>query len=70
VRSNQRVLINVLFQAAFESLAALAADPHWLGGRIGALAVLHTWTRSLEWHPHIHMPVRSLPMGARGLRQR
>jgi hypothetical protein len=66
VRSNQRVLINVLFQAAFDSLAALCADPHWLGGRIGALAVLHTWTRTLEWHPHIHMLVPAGALAADG----
>jgi hypothetical protein len=66
VRSNQRVLINVLFQAAFDSLATLCADPHWLGGRIGALAVLHTWTRSLEWHPHIHMLVPGGALAADG----
>jgi len=57
VRSHQKALLPVLFRAAFESLAALAADPHYLGARIGALAVLHTWTRSLEWHPHLHMLV-------------
>jgi len=57
VRSNQRVLLDVLFRAAFESLTALAADPRYLGARLGALAVLHTWTRTLEWHPHVHMLV-------------
>jgi len=61
VRSNQRALLGVLFAAAFESLAALCADRRWLGGRIGALAVLHTWTRTLQWHPHVHMLV---PAGA------
>lgn len=57
VRTHQKPLIAALFQAAFESLAALCADPRFLGGKIGALAVLHTWTRTLEWHPHIHMLV-------------
>ncbi|MEP7124970.1 MAG: IS91 family transposase [Byssovorax sp.] len=57
VRSHQKALLPVLFQAAFESLARLCADPHYLGGRIGALAVLHTWTRTLEWHPHVHLLV-------------
>ena len=66
VRSNQRVLINVLFHAAFDSLATLCADPHWLGGRIGALAVLHTWARNLEWHPHIHMLVPAGALAANG----
>jgi hypothetical protein len=61
VRAHQRVLLGVLFRAAFESLAALCADPRYVGGQIGALAVLHTWTRTLEWHPHVHMLV---PAGA------
>lgn len=57
VRSHQAALLPILFQAAFESLARLCADPHFLGAQIGALAVLHTWTRTLEWHPHVHMLV-------------
>ncbi len=57
VRQHQRALLPVLFQAAFESLAVLCADPRWLGGQVGALAVLHTWTRTLEWHPHVHLLV-------------
>lgn len=61
VRSHQRELIALLFRAAFQSLQALCADPKWLGGRVGALAVLHTWTRTLEWHPHLHLLV---PAGA------
>jgi predicted RNA-binding Zn-ribbon protein involved in translation (DUF1610 family) len=58
VRSHQKLLLSVLFRAAFDSLAKLCTDPHFLGAeQIGALAVLHTWTRTLEWHPHIHMLV-------------
>lgn len=57
VRCHQRKLLPVLFRAAFDSLEALCRDPAHLGGRIGALAVLHTWTRALEWHPHVHMLV-------------
>lgn len=58
VRSNQKTLLPVLFRAAYESLAELCRDPHFLGAElIGSLAVLHTWTRTLEWHPHVHMLV-------------
>jgi len=32
----------------------LAADPHYVGGLIGVLCVLHTWTRTLAYHPHVH----------------
>ena len=57
VRAHQKTLLPVLCRAAFESLARMCADPHFLGGQIGALAVLHTWTRTLAWHPHVHMLV-------------
>jgi hypothetical protein len=32
----------------------LAQDPHFIGGTIGLVGVLHTWTRDLKYHPHIH----------------
>ena len=54
VRTHQRVLLPVLMQTAAASLQALAADPHYLGGTVGMLAVLHTWTRTLGYHPHVH----------------
>ncbi|MBK6520784.1 MAG: transposase zinc-binding domain-containing protein [Polyangiaceae bacterium] len=73
VRSHQRALVGALFRAAFEAVAALARDDHFLGAQIGALAVLHTWTRTLEWHPHVHMlvPAGGLArMAAPGARSR
>ena len=54
VRTQPRVLLPVLMQTAAASLQALAADPHYLGGTVGMLAVLHTWTRTLVYHPHVH----------------
>ncbi len=57
VRSHQNALLPVLFRAAFEALAELGADPKRLGAQVGAFAVLHTWTRTLEWHPHVHLLV-------------
>ncbi len=66
VRAHQEQLISVLFRAAYDALSALCGDPHFLGGSIGALAVLHTWTRTLEWHPHIHMLVPAGALAADG----
>ena len=57
VRQNQKALLPLLFRAAFDSLARLCRDPQFLGAEIGALAVLHTWTRTLVWHPHVHLLV-------------
>jgi hypothetical protein len=72
IRSYQGPLLGALFRAAFESLSALCWDPKHLGGRIGALAVLHTWSRTLDWHPHIHMlvPGGALDDNGRWLRVR
>ena len=32
----------------------LAQDPRFVGGRVGMVGVLHTWTRQLLYHPHVH----------------
>ena len=53
-RSNQKTLYNILFRASSEALQKLALDPRFVGGRIGMLGVLHTWTRALIYHPHVH----------------
>jgi hypothetical protein len=54
VRRYQKDLYSVLMAAAGRALIQLAADPHYVGGLIGILAVLHTWTGALEYHPHVH----------------
>lgn len=67
VRTHQKALLGALFAASFKSLSILCADPARFGAaRIGALAVLHTWTRTLEWHPHIHMLVPGGGLAADG----
>jgi hypothetical protein len=47
-RSNQRSVYNILFRASSQSLQKLALDPRFVGGRIGMVGVLHTWTRDLQ----------------------
>jgi hypothetical protein len=54
VRSHQRSLLNVLFRASAEALQQLARDPRFVGGQLGLIGVLHTWTRALVYHPHVH----------------
>jgi hypothetical protein len=53
-RSNQRVCYDLLFKAASQTLLTLAADPKHLGAHIGFIAVLHTWSQTLAYHPHLH----------------
>ena len=60
VRSNQKVLYDVLLRAAAYALLKLAADPKYVGAALGMLAVLHTWTSAQLYHPHCHFLVPGL----------
>lgn len=51
---NPRRLYDLLFRCAWETLRTLTADPAYLGARCGCLAVLHTWSQTLTYHPHLH----------------
>lgn len=54
---NPRVVYDLLFRAAAETLAELAADRKYLGAAIGLTAILHTWGQNLTFHPHLHCVV-------------
>lgn len=54
-RSHQRAVYDALLRAAGDTLLTLAADPQHLGARPAILAVLHTWTQDLRYHPHVHV---------------
>jgi hypothetical protein len=51
-RHHARELYNALFAAASATLNDLGRSR--LGTRIGMTMVLHTWTRELRYHPHVH----------------
>ena len=54
-RRHQKAVYNLLFRTAADALQALALDPRFVGGQLGMISVLHTWTRDLLYHPHVHM---------------
>jgi hypothetical protein len=56
-RSHQRLVYSILLREAAAAVQALANDPQWIGGRPAILAVLHTWSRTLAYHPHVHLLV-------------
>ena len=57
-RAHQRAVYGALFEASSQALRTLAADPKHLGtDRLGFVGVLHTWGRTLEYHPHVHYVV-------------
>jgi hypothetical protein len=51
---NREAVFDMLFAAASETLLELGRDPKWLGAQLGVTSVLHTWTRDLRFHPHVH----------------
>ena len=55
VLANQAILYDLLFAAATRTLLDLAAD-QWKA-QPGITAVLHTWTRQMDFHPHLHCVV-------------
>jgi len=66
VSGNQKVAYGVLFKAAAESLMQLAGDERYLGAQIGILAVLHTWSRAMIYHPHVHLLVPGVGLSRDG----
>lgn len=54
---NQKVLYDILFKAASDTILTLGRDKKHLGAETGLLAVLHTWGQNLLDHPHLHTVV-------------
>jgi hypothetical protein len=55
IRSHQRLAYSAMFKASSEALKKLAADDKYMGGDLpGFFGFLHTWGRTLDYHPHIH----------------
>jgi len=67
MRSHPKAGYDLLFQASAQALQDLAANPKHLGGSLALLGILHTWSRTLIYHPHIHYLV---PGGGLSLDQR
>jgi len=59
--NNQVPMYNLLFTTAWDVLNDFGDTKKWIGGRIGATAILHTWGQNLQYHPHLHFIV---PAGA------
>jgi hypothetical protein len=54
-RANQRTLYEAMTRASWETVRSFARNDHKLQGEAGAITVLHTHSRRLDYHPHIHL---------------
>jgi hypothetical protein len=53
-RGQQKILYGLLLSLTAQCIRDIAANPKHLGAMPGILAVLHTWTATLTYHPHVH----------------
>ncbi|MCK5201587.1 MAG: IS91 family transposase [Spirochaetales bacterium] len=58
---NQEKMYNLLFAVAWGVLKDFGNTKKWIGGKVGATAILHTCGQNLNYHPHLHFIV---PAGA------
>ena len=52
---HQRTLYAVLFECAWATASLFCRNDRQLQGQAGAVAVLHTHSRRLDYHPHVHL---------------
>ena len=56
-RANQKDAYGMLMKAAAQTVMTLCRDKRYMGAVPAILAVLHTWTVKMGYHPHIHLLV-------------
>ena len=54
-RSEQRKVYSILMQEAAHALLDVTANKGLIGGEVPVMAVLHTSSRAMIFHPHVHM---------------
>ncbi|MFO8163778.1 MAG: transposase [Desulfatiglandales bacterium] len=61
---NQKTVYSLMFAAVQDLLKSFTQNDKKLGGAAGFTAILHTQSRALDYHPHIHvvMPGASINM--------
>ena len=53
--AHQRTLYGALMQSAWQTVRSFSLNHRHLQGTPGAIAVLHTHSRRLDYHPHVHL---------------
>ena len=64
---HQRRFYSMMMQCSWETIECFAHNDRQLQGTPGAISVLHTHSRAMEYHPHVHLVV---PAGAIDAKQR
>ncbi len=56
-KANQKVVYALMFQCAVSTLKDFGLNDKTLAAELAMMAVLHTHSRRLDFHPHIHVIV-------------
>jgi Putative transposase/Transposase zinc-binding domain len=65
IRREPRFFYDLLLRESAATLQDVAAHPRYgFAGRLGFLSVLHTWTRQLVYHPHLHCVIPAVALRA------
>lgn len=67
IRAHQKELYERLFAESAATLQEVAAHAKHLGAQLGFTGILHTWSRQLVFHPHVHYVVPGGGLSADGL---
>jgi hypothetical protein len=52
---HQRIIYDLMLKCSWETLKTFAQNDGQLHGKAGAISVLHTHNRRLDFHPHVHV---------------
>jgi putative transposase/transposase-like zinc-binding protein len=62
---HQKVIYDLLMRASWETVQTFSQNDKKLKGTPGAIAVLHTNTRRLDYHPHVHLVMPAAAIDAK-----
>lgn len=65
-QGNPALIYSLLFEAVSATLIEFGENPRWLGGKIAATLVLHTWGQTLSQHLHLHCLIAGGALGHNG----
>lgn len=54
---NKELIYTIFYQSCSYALQKFGRDAQYLGGQLGFIAVLHTWSQTLSYHVHYHFIV-------------
>jgi hypothetical protein len=62
-RANQQIIYQLIMQSAWDTVRTFSRNDTALQGEPGAVAVLHTHSRPLDFHPHVHLVMPAAAIG-------